>query len=183
MGTHSLLGWYWVAVCGRRDIAGCGWVVDKWVEKIKDTMDERSVLLGVETVGIGWRCWRKQKNNTWDSNVVPHRSTNQARTCLTSLSRREAVLSCWYGRSYLQQDTMSIHPIHPIHLSSFRLFIHTIIATTTIQNQYKTPFTFYFLLLCNLCQPDNHNATQHLLTPSIDHLFTIHRLAHANNTS
>jgi hypothetical protein len=31
--------------------------------------------------------------------VVPHRSTNQARTCLTSLSRREAVLSCWYGRS------------------------------------------------------------------------------------
>ena len=32
--------------------------------------------------------------------MVPHRSTNQARTCLTSLSRREAVLSCWYGRSY-----------------------------------------------------------------------------------
>jgi hypothetical protein len=31
--------------------------------------------------------------------VVPHRSTNQTRTCLTSLSRREAVLSCWYGRS------------------------------------------------------------------------------------
>ena len=41
----------------------------------------------------------KKENNTWDSNVVPHRSTNQARTCLTSLSRREAVLSCWYGRS------------------------------------------------------------------------------------
>jgi hypothetical protein len=40
-----------------------------------------------------------QKNNTWDSNVVPHRSTNQARRCLTSLSRREAVLSTWYGRS------------------------------------------------------------------------------------
>ena len=31
--------------------------------------------------------------------MVPHRSTNQARTCLTSLSGREAVLSCWYGRS------------------------------------------------------------------------------------
>jgi hypothetical protein len=43
----------------------------------------------------------KKENNTWDSNVVPHRSTNQARTCLTSLSRREAVLSCWYGRSLL----------------------------------------------------------------------------------
>ena len=31
--------------------------------------------------------------------MVPHRSTNRARACLTSLSRREAVLSCWYGRS------------------------------------------------------------------------------------
>ena len=41
----------------------------------------------------------EKENNTWDSNVVPHRSTNQARTCLTSLSGREAVLSCWYGRS------------------------------------------------------------------------------------
>jgi hypothetical protein len=43
---------------------------------------------------------RQKENNTWDSNVVPHRSTNQARTCLTSLSGREAVLSCWYGRSH-----------------------------------------------------------------------------------
>ena len=42
----------------------------------------------------------EQKNNTRDSNVVPHRSTNLARQCLTSLSRREAVLSLWYGRSY-----------------------------------------------------------------------------------
>ena len=32
--------------------------------------------------------------------MVPHRSTNRARACLTSLSRREAVLSCWYGRSH-----------------------------------------------------------------------------------
>eukprot|EP00970_Alexandrium_tamarense_P002843 scaffold398_cov198-Alexandrium_tamarense.AAC.7 len=31
-----------------------------------------------------------QKNNTRDSNVVPHRSTSLARQCLTSLSRREA---------------------------------------------------------------------------------------------
>jgi hypothetical protein len=42
---------------------------------------------------------KKKKKNTWDSNVVPHRSTNQARQCLTSLSRREAVLSLWYGPS------------------------------------------------------------------------------------
>ena len=31
--------------------------------------------------------------------MVPHRSTNRARRCLTSMSRREAVLSSWYGRS------------------------------------------------------------------------------------
>ncbi len=43
---------------------------------------------------------KSQKNNTRDSNVVPHRSTNLARQCLTSLSRREAVLSLWYGRSW-----------------------------------------------------------------------------------
>ena len=46
------------------------------------------------------------ENNTWDSNVVPHRSTNQARTCLTSLSGREAVLSCWYGRSHCWIEVM-----------------------------------------------------------------------------
>ena len=40
-----------------------------------------------------------KKNNTRDSNVVPHRSSSLARQCLTSLSRREAVLSLWYGRS------------------------------------------------------------------------------------
>ena len=40
-----------------------------------------------------------QKNNIRYSNVVPHRSTNLTRSCLTSLSRREAVLSWLYGRS------------------------------------------------------------------------------------
>ena len=38
-----------------------------------------------------------KNKNTWDSNVVPHRSTNQARRCLTSQSRRDAVLSALYG--------------------------------------------------------------------------------------
>ena len=46
---------------------------------------------------LGWtpkkKNKRSKKNNTKDSNVVPHRSTNLARSCLTSLSRREAVLS------------------------------------------------------------------------------------------
>jgi hypothetical protein len=41
----------------------------------------------------------EQKNNTRDSNVVPHRSTNLARRCLTSQSGRDAVLSSLYGRS------------------------------------------------------------------------------------
>jgi hypothetical protein len=35
--------------------------------------------------------------STWDSDMVPHRGNNQARTCLTSLSRRKVMLSCWYG--------------------------------------------------------------------------------------
>ena len=52
---------------------------------------------------------KEQKNNTRDSNVVPHRSTNLARSCLTSLSRREAVLSWLYGRSCLQHTHRHTH--------------------------------------------------------------------------
>ena len=47
-----------------------------------------------------------QKVSTQDSNVVPHRSTNWARRCLTSLSEREAVFSSLYGRLWeLQVST------------------------------------------------------------------------------
>jgi hypothetical protein len=42
---------------------------------------------------------KAKENNTRDSNVVPHRSTNRARWCLTSQSGRNAGLSSWYGRS------------------------------------------------------------------------------------
>ena len=52
-----------------------------------------------------------------DSNVVPHRSTNTARACLTSLSGREAVLSCLYGRSCHQKPYRNIQPI-PTNLQS-----------------------------------------------------------------
>ena len=50
---------------------------------------------------IGRDKWEKKKKkyNTPDSNLVPHGSTNGARSCLTSLSGREAVLSWWYGRT------------------------------------------------------------------------------------
>ena len=54
---------------------------------------------------------RQKENNTKDSNVVPHRSTNLARACLTSLSRREAVLSCWYGRSHYCESSLTTYTI------------------------------------------------------------------------
>ena len=62
----------------------------------------------MDEVIVGLACKKEQKNNTRDSNVVPHRSTNLARQCLTSLSRREAVLSLWYGRSWHIQNYLHI---------------------------------------------------------------------------
>ena len=74
----------------------------------------------------------KKENNPWDSNVVPHRSTNQARTCLTSLSRREAVLSCWYGRSHCE---MQKQLVLNILLESCRKYMTKKAVTTKV----KTP--------------------------------------------
>ena len=68
--------------------------------------------------------------------MVPHRSTNQARRCLTSLSRREAVLSLLYGTTCLQTHFLSIytppvrrrrslhslHHLHPYPTSVSHLF-------------------------------------------------------------
>ena len=51
---------------------------------------------------------KKKKYNTPDSNLVPHGSTNGARSCLTSLSGREAVLSWWYGRTCSNGQIYSI---------------------------------------------------------------------------
>ena len=74
------------------------------VEKKKGQMRGVSAIQCIYIVGRGMgrgqnERQKEQKNNTRDSNVVPHRSTNSTRQCLTSLSRREAVLSLWYGRS------------------------------------------------------------------------------------
>ena len=66
--------------------------------KISNGGREEVLILLVVTVN-GNRLMRNKKNNIRDSNVVPHRSTNLTRGCLTSLSGREAVLSSWYGRS------------------------------------------------------------------------------------
>jgi hypothetical protein len=54
--------------------------------------------------------------------VVPHRSTNRARTCLTSLSRREAVLSSWYGRSYNMVTSWCINTCLLFFNSTLKLF-------------------------------------------------------------
>ena len=43
----------------------------------------------------------KRDYDTWCSQVVSNPSTNQARRGLTSLIRREVVLSSWYGRNSL----------------------------------------------------------------------------------
>ena len=42
---------------------------------------------------------RKRDEDTWCSQVVSNPCPNQARTGLTSLIRREVVLSSWYGRN------------------------------------------------------------------------------------
>ena len=42
---------------------------------------------------------RKRDYDTWCSQVVSNPSTNQAQRGLTSLIRREVVLSSWYGRN------------------------------------------------------------------------------------
>ena len=80
-----------------------------------------------------------KKNNTWDSNVVPHRSTNQARTYLNSLSRREAVLSCWYGRSYLR----SSHIASLTRTTTYSTHAHNLLNST----RYPTIFFFPYRTL------------------------------------
>ena len=43
--------------------------------------------------------------NTRDSQAVTHPSTNRARRCLTSVIRREPVLSTWYGRRQQSENS------------------------------------------------------------------------------
>ena len=43
--------------------------------------------------------------SSWYSQAVTHPSTNQPRHCLTSVIRRELVLSMWYGRRQ-RKDTL-----------------------------------------------------------------------------
>ena len=119
----------------------------------------------------------KQKNNTRDSNVVPHRSTNLARQCLTSLSRREAVLSLWYGRSWTYTTFLHIYTltltltltltctthhylplgtVHPIHTSTIQLHYYTYnpFQTTQLQHVYNKQHTSFSYRIAGIGTPD-----------------------------
>ena len=65
--------------------------------------DKPAICLLAEVDETITGCKQRNKNSKRttlrDSNVVPHRSTNRARQCLTSQSERDAVLSLLYGRS------------------------------------------------------------------------------------
>ena len=92
--SNEWIGWFknWNEICDRKSIRP----IILWYRRYVFRSQPNGCLSGVAS---GERQKRK-KNNTRDSNVVPHRSTNLARSCLTSLSRREAVLSWLYGRSW-----------------------------------------------------------------------------------
>ena len=65
---------------------------------IPETHLQGTVVLHCIAMYIDVSC--NKKNNTQDSNVFPHHSTNWSQQCLTSQSRQEAVLSTLYGHSY-----------------------------------------------------------------------------------
>ena len=100
----------------------------------KYTNMQNEQMNDAQTGNEQWMTSKKcKKNNTRDSNVVPHRSTNLARTCLTSLSGREAVLSRWYGRSYLLcHKTKFIYPC--------RFSLLARLTQTTMHNHTHFPF-------------------------------------------
>ena len=60
-------------------------------------------MVGTLSLGTLTEAHKKEKGekdyDTWCSQVVSNPSTNQARRGLTSLIRREVVLSSWYGRN------------------------------------------------------------------------------------
>ena len=62
---------------------------------------------------------RKKDYDTWCSQVVSNPSTNQARRGLTSLIRREVVLSSWYGRN----SSFFLSPATPFWLESKRRMV------------------------------------------------------------
>ena len=64
--------------------------------------------------------------NTVYSQAVTHPSTNTAQCCLTSVIRRELVLSTWYGRRQYTQ----------LHLLYLTKFVRTKRREKSLQNQH-----------------------------------------------
>ena len=76
----------------RREGERSGWGKRKRKRKKRGVMQKRLEKEGKK---------RKRDYDTWCSQVVSNPSTNQAQRGLTSLIRREVVLSSWYGRNSL----------------------------------------------------------------------------------
>ena len=79
----------------------------EWLGKEKEKEEEERS--DAKTSGKKGGKRRKRDYDTWCSQVVSNPSTNQARTGLTSLIRREVVLSSWYGRNSLPSFIFEIH--------------------------------------------------------------------------
>ena len=67
----------------------------------KEREEEEEERSDAKTSGKKGGKKRKRDYDTWCSQVVSNPSTNQAQRGLTSLIRREVVLSSWYGRNSL----------------------------------------------------------------------------------
>ena len=74
--------------------------------------------------------------------MVPHRSTNWTRQCLTSLSRREAVLSLLYGRSWSHVSLATYKHIILLYVHHNTDMYYTIITIYLRHHIYCLP-TFY----------------------------------------
>ena len=169
--SNEWIGWFknWNEICDRKSIRP----IILWYRRYVFRSQPNGCLSGVAS---GERQKRK-KNNTRDSNVVPHRSTNLARSCLTSLSRREAVLSWLYGRScYLQPfpNPWSHHKrIHFIPL------IHRTISNSQNDSPSHAPSPFtYPIILQPPFLPHTHlqpNAQHKIHTATLWSMLSYHQ--------
>ena len=78
----------------------------EWLGKERE--EEEEERCDAKTSGKKGAKREKRDYDTWCSQVVSNPSTNQARRGLTSLIRREVVLSSWYGRNGLFSLSLSL---------------------------------------------------------------------------
>ena len=163
------------------------WNMHEIVTGLGLIFDRASYVLG-HWVGMWsggvWRgCLQKggrakgQKNNIRYSNVVPHRSTNLTRSCLTSLSRREAVLSWLYGRSCHLWPLLNPWSHHKrIH---FIPLIHRTISNSQNDSPSHAPSPFtYPIILQPPFLPHTHlqpNAQHKIHTATLWSMLSYHQ--------